>query len=246
MGSVSSRFARVESLVLNSPSARATTAMPLFFDPFTNPRTMETYLDGALNHNNPVMVAAQESKLLWPDLANHPPDILLSLGNGQDDEELEFFPFPIELDSCESQTTREDESSITQNQHTVFKTENLDLSLEALRVMKRAFDSSKAESVWKEFGKDLSKTPMSERFIRVNPRTKHKLPRIDDMTQVDGMQKAVEESLCTSQSENQIKMIARRLIASSFYFEQLGPLKLHEGNVMLEGRFYAPYSHDYY
>lgn len=244
MGSVSSRFVRVEILALNSLSARATTAMPVFFNPFTNPRTMETYLDGALNHNNnPVMVAAQESKLLWPDLANHPPDIFLSLGNGQDDAETAC---PTKSDSGEAHITREHESSTTHDQHTGFNTENLAIAPEALQVLKRAFDSSKAESVWKEFFKDVDKTPESERFIRVNPRTEHKLPRIDDMTQVDGMQKAVEESLCTSQSENQIKMIARRLIASSFYFEQLGPLKLHEGNVMLEGRFYAPYSHDYY
>jgi hypothetical protein len=50
--------------------------------PFVKDSTREGYLDGALYHNNPVRVAYHESKLLWPDIQDRHPDILLSIGTG--------------------------------------------------------------------------------------------------------------------------------------------------------------------
>lgn len=37
---------------------------------------------GALYFNNPVKVANHERKFLWPDVAENPPDIILSIGMG--------------------------------------------------------------------------------------------------------------------------------------------------------------------
>lgn len=65
-------------------AASATSAAPLYFKPFEaqgNLRRM--YLDGAIYYNNPVRVANHERKLLWPDVADHYPDILLSIGTGK-------------------------------------------------------------------------------------------------------------------------------------------------------------------
>lgn len=59
----------------------ATSAAPSFFKPFEC--NGKTYLDGALNHNNPVFIAWREKKLIWPDMVNKHPDILVSLGTGQ-------------------------------------------------------------------------------------------------------------------------------------------------------------------
>jgi len=61
-------------------AAAATSAAPSYFKPFIHGSTKRTYLDGALYHNNPVRIAEQERKLIWPDVADKHPDILLSVG----------------------------------------------------------------------------------------------------------------------------------------------------------------------
>jgi hypothetical protein len=67
-------------------AAAATSAAPSYFKPYTREANSNKhfYLDGALYFNNPVRVAESERKLIWPDVADKPPDILLSLGTGQD------------------------------------------------------------------------------------------------------------------------------------------------------------------
>lgn len=71
-------------------AASATSAAPSFFKPFQS-RSLphKTYLDGAIYHNNPASVADNERKFLWPDVAESPPDILLSLGTGKYGRQLE-------------------------------------------------------------------------------------------------------------------------------------------------------------
>ena len=71
-------------------AASATSAAPSFFKPFRSSRyPYRTYLDGALYHNNPASVANHERKFLWPDVAENPPDILLSLGTGKNGRGVE-------------------------------------------------------------------------------------------------------------------------------------------------------------
>lgn len=65
-------------------AAAATSAAPSFFKPFIHEPTEKTYLDGALYHNNPVRLVRSEAELLWPDVADAHPDILLSIGTGQE------------------------------------------------------------------------------------------------------------------------------------------------------------------
>lgn len=62
-------------------AAAATSAAPSFFKPFEC--RGKTYMDGALNHNNPVYIAWREKKLIWPDVLSKQPDIFVSLGTGQ-------------------------------------------------------------------------------------------------------------------------------------------------------------------
>lgn len=66
-------------------AAAATAAAPSFFKPFRHTRG-RTFLDGAIYNNNPVKVVQRERKLIWPDVANMQPDILLSVGTGQDEQ----------------------------------------------------------------------------------------------------------------------------------------------------------------
>jgi len=69
-------------------AAAATSAAPSFFKPFVHAPTNRTYLDGALYHNNPVKLVHRERKLLWPDVADKHPDILLSVGTSQNLSEV--------------------------------------------------------------------------------------------------------------------------------------------------------------
>ena len=89
-------------------AAAATSAAPSFFKSFrTESYPQKTYLDGAMYHNNPASVANHERKFLWPDVADNPPDILLSLGTGKFGQQMEqqmaeLAPQPVKS----QQTTR--------------------------------------------------------------------------------------------------------------------------------------------
>lgn len=73
-------------------AAAVTSAAPGYFKKFTLThndrihtqfRIQNQFLDGALFFNNPVRLAFNERRFLWPDVADTPPDIVLSLGTGQ-------------------------------------------------------------------------------------------------------------------------------------------------------------------
>lgn len=80
------RFKRGDDMPLWA-AARATSAAPGYFTRLSakeqgDPHAQE-YLDGAVYFNNPVRLAVNERRFLWPDMAEAPPDIVLSLGTGR-------------------------------------------------------------------------------------------------------------------------------------------------------------------
>lgn len=64
-------------------AAAATSAAPPYFKSFRHPNG-RSFFDGALYNNNPVNIAQRERKLLWTDVKDQHPDVLLSVGTGQD------------------------------------------------------------------------------------------------------------------------------------------------------------------
>ena len=89
-------------------AASATSAAPPFFKPFKISKwPFKAYLDGALYHNNPASVANRERKFLWPDVAENPPDIFLSLGTGKNGQGIEEQIAELDpLSGRQQQTTR--------------------------------------------------------------------------------------------------------------------------------------------
>jgi hypothetical protein len=60
--------------------ARSTSAAPTYFEPYYHAGKSQSYIDGALQRNNPVQILEEERRLLWRDKS--PPDIILSVGSG--------------------------------------------------------------------------------------------------------------------------------------------------------------------
>ncbi|KAJ4183356.1 hypothetical protein NW755_009847 [Fusarium falciforme] len=77
-------------------AARATSAAPLYFPPFsregnhdaTRDGTKQVYLDGGLWHNNPIRIADSEARAIWPNDKHAHPDMILSIGTGYHKSEL--------------------------------------------------------------------------------------------------------------------------------------------------------------
>ncbi len=84
-------------------AAGATSAAPPFFKPFES-HAKQTYLDGAIYYNNPVKVADNERKFLWPDVADASPDIILPIGTGMNKQKIDE---ELENDSTHRSTVRQ-------------------------------------------------------------------------------------------------------------------------------------------
>ncbi|KAI0005731.1 FabD/lysophospholipase-like protein [Xylariaceae sp. FL0662B] len=63
-------------------AAHATSATPPFFKSFIKPETSDEYISGDSRYLCPVSIAYHEAKLIWSDVAESPPDLLLSIGAG--------------------------------------------------------------------------------------------------------------------------------------------------------------------
>ncbi|KAI8938298.1 hypothetical protein NX059_005951 [Plenodomus lindquistii] len=222
-------------------AARATSAAPTFFKPFKNPRTMEGFLDGAVFHNNPVRIANYESKLLWPDAEECHPDILLSIGTGHNG---------IEADGSR-ETTRYDRRHLhvrkVLNQVKPGIREKRSFpgmkainEIESLVSMfkNRAESVLNAELTWRDFRKDVvgTSSPIAaERYIRLNPKTLNRTPKMDDKAQIQMLHDEIKTGLNIHGMRTKIEGIAHRLVASSFFFEKQGPSREAGDLIIIQG-----------
>ncbi|KAK5631118.1 hypothetical protein RRF57_006833 [Xylaria bambusicola] len=71
-----------EALIVDL-SARATTATAPLFSPFKKAETDIEYANGGTQSMCPILVAHYEAKAIWKDIADTPPDLVLSIGSGR-------------------------------------------------------------------------------------------------------------------------------------------------------------------
>jgi hypothetical protein len=203
---------------------------------------MEGYLDGAVFHNNPVRIANYESKLLWPDADQRPPDILLSIGTGQHTADTDNF-----LDTSRGDMRRSQMQKMLNQVNPLPREKRSMPMLKAfaeveglLKIFKRRVESAlDAEVTWKEFRKDVVGTApyaAAERYIRMNPKTLNRIPKMDDKSQINPLLEDVRHSLRKHGSQTKIKDIAQRLVASSFYFELSCPSRPMEDHIIVHGK----------
>ncbi|KAJ8121312.1 hypothetical protein ONZ43_g2202 [Nemania bipapillata] len=63
-------------------AARATTATAPLFSPFKKGETETEYSSGGMRSMCPILIAHYEAKSVWKDVADTPPDLVLSVGSG--------------------------------------------------------------------------------------------------------------------------------------------------------------------
>lgn len=184
--------------------ARATAAAPGYFKPFHDKESSKVYFDGAFFHNNPVQIANQERELLWPESGQC--DILLSLGTGK-----------VEEPGKSSNT-----ASTTPKQPTIFR----DLQRKFNLLQANLDASLDCDLAWQNFERlQAPKTrgqPDSSscsNLIRLNPVLPDKIPELDEKDKLGEFRGQVTDWATKQAQSERIDQVARKLIASSFYFE---------------------------
>lgn len=157
----------------------------------------QAYEDGALYHNNPVFIADSERKLLWPELADSPPDILISLGTGHNPSII--FEDPDVPQAPANPPKRGFISHIK-----TFKRiaqDHVKASLNFERTCK-----SWLRTIQNQHDKE-------ERYIRLNISCSKDVPELDDIQSMPKLREYVREQFALNRL---IDDVAHRLVASSF------------------------------
>ncbi|KAH6886261.1 hypothetical protein B0T10DRAFT_576010 [Thelonectria olida] len=199
-------------------AARATAAAPPYFKPFLQKDTMAAYTDGAIHHNCPASIADYERRLLWEEVSDWPPDIMLSLGTGLGN------PGKLSPDAQVSSRSKSPRSPRLPG-----------MGGNGLKMMWWAANAIvdnqlDCEGIWK---KHCAKaTPPGQthtvedmrRNLRINIQFPESRPILDDVKALDSMQRHAENSILEDADVcGDIHEVAHRLIASCFYFEESGP-----------------------
>ncbi|KAH6848113.1 hypothetical protein B0I37DRAFT_376721 [Chaetomium sp. MPI-CAGE-AT-0009] len=178
-------------------AARATSAAPQYFRKFYHGPSEKTYLDGAILYNNPVEIADQERKAIWPD--GHYPDIVLSLGTGHSTGDQSLPARKLTRSKTGIVTYVQDLIELLRmNMDTTLNCDEAWLKYESL-----------IKSVAGHFDAEI---PM----FRISPTLQGRLPGLDETAKAKDLNERVATALkddCT------VIKVARQLVASSFYFE---------------------------
>jgi hypothetical protein len=182
-------------------SGRATSAAPVYFRSFHHEASKQTFLDGAINCNNPIRIADKEWRMIWQDRPGglEYPDVILSLGTSY------------------SPSLHKDESEIMDPPRRGVLTHGKFLAKIAKDVIHSSLNCEKA---WNEYIGDVRGSVDWSRFIRLNPEVDD-VPRLDEVHRMKALQETVRNKM---KNDPAIKKVAGRLVCSCFYFELLGPI----------------------
>ncbi|KAK5102797.1 hypothetical protein LTS08_003597 [Lithohypha guttulata] len=175
-------------------AARATSAAPRIFRPYTHGPTGQTFMDGGIYYNNPIEVALREHRLVWPNNRPEGPDVLLSLGTGYTGARKARLADPPSLGIVSH-----------------FK-----------QMLKIAVDHVKSsQNSEEQYRSTYDRVPnnLKARFPRLTILVPEGLPKLDDVSAISDLKTVTRENLNSRWSE--IRGIANRLLASSFYFEPM-------------------------
>ena len=151
-------------------------------------------MDGGIWHNNPIAIAERERKLIWSNLADLYPDVVLSIGtatsllsHGNESPSSSALPLGV----------------IPDIKHKIKIAKNHLASVHD------------CEKTWNDFLANVDANHLS-RFVRLNPQLNMQIPKLDDVDSLRTLRQAVHDRMT---QHLKIKQVANRLISSCFYFE---------------------------
>lgn len=167
----------------------------------THEASKQVYTDGAIYHNNPIKIAHQERKLLWPYLSDGPADILVSVGTS-------YNPDSVRREKMQRTST--------------LKLGGLNHAIELVKIATDHIASSlDSEKAWHEYLEVLNPRPQwhRRRYIRLNHRLSEDPPKLDKVNRMDNLQSLTRDRMLENKD---IERTALQLIATCFYFEKTG------------------------
>lgn len=219
-------------------AARATAAAPPYFKPFLRHDSTETYTDGAIHHNCPVSIADDERRLLWEEVSDWPPDIMLSLGTG--------------LGTSQRKRHSPSPSAATPATPTAGPPDNVRNWLQRSHGLGLMFWAAKTivesqlncEEAWKKYCARAAPPGRAQslenlrRNVRLNVEFQGPRPDLDDVEKLDNVEHCVRSYMEGPKFSAQIHEVAHMLVASSFYFEKFasGVLERSTGMYRYDGK----------
>lgn len=99
-------------------------------------------------------------------------------------------------------------------------------------------DVEDAEATWDQFLQDvhLPNSSINDRYVRLNPKVQ-KQPKFDDIKEYETFKKLTRMTLKTAEWTTKTRLVAYRLIASSFYFEKV---RNDTDENVVQGRYFHP------
>lgn len=206
MGSVS-KSTHSANQCLTFGRARATSAAPTIFKPLCHHSSGQTYVDGAIYYNNPIQIADKERKLIWPNMENENPDVVLSIGTAFNQNASPAVEKAGPL-----------RRGVISHGKALYKMAKNHIAL-----------SLDSETTWTTYMNVLQLQPIDEpRYVRLNPRLIEDPPGLDEVHRMRYIQNLTRDKFS---NDDRIRKVARQLIASSFYFEKSAPRQLKNSHV---------------
>jgi hypothetical protein len=241
---------------LGPESARATTATSPLFSPFKKPETGHEYANGGIRSMCPITIAHYEAKSIWEDIANTPPDLVLSVGTGRNigDRSKAELTSPASLHASTNESLApaqlrsavirqgrggmgnyklQNPSGSTASDHLgkksplsgyIVRNPQTPMLLSFNNPLSgqtdRLNDQRLCEKTWNRFlSSHVARKPsILQRYRRISPDLFSKLPRFDDVSKIDELEREAQEVL--RQDSAELIEVAHRLVASTFFFEK--------------------------
>ncbi|EMC99209.1 hypothetical protein BAUCODRAFT_146182 [Baudoinia panamericana UAMH 10762] len=185
-------------------AARATSAAPTYFKPLCHEPSKMVYSDGGVYHNNPIVIADYERKLIWPHQQDVEPDIIVSIGTLYSDKTKDKRAL--------SQKWTSSPRGVVSHGKFLQKmaTDHLHTSL----------DSERAWNMWLN-ARDPTGADKA-RYVRLNPKLEDHPPKLDEVSELRHLQELTWRCI---KDDRQYGLLALRLVATCFYFDVSGDVR---------------------